>query len=509
MAVPAVEPTATAQSAAGSSSLTLLAPAKATYSLVLLALAGHFIPVLRWWLEAVRYPFGLDYGEGIVWQQALLIPSDRMYGPIDQFPAIVFHYPPLYHLAVRALASLGVDWLLSGRIISFIATLLIGGLIAALTFQATQGTGKPVQVIAAALAALITFTYIPVIVFAPLMRVDMLASALSLLGIYCAVCSLRRPGLLYCSMCSFALAVFTKQTAIAAPLATVPIMLLIDPRRTMRAVFFVSIIAVAVLALLTWQTNGGFLRHLFLYNINRYSISFAMAQVWRQAPHAIYLLLAIIGVALAARAVRSGDIRQRSTCILAILMAYFAIGTVMLIAVGKSGASVNYFIDWMCAWSVLIGYLVAWLLTEGNNRSALALGGAFVLLLQIGTLPLPPRRAFADQAGLVELQGLRERVHEAAGPVLSDDMVLLIKAGRPVLWEPAIFTELTAMGRWDQTPLLAMLHARKFAFVVTTGGPGEPAYDSRYTPEITAAIAASYPRAEKLAGRIIHLPPVP
>ena len=40
----------------------------------------------------LAYPFG-DYGEGIVWQQALLIPGPRMYGQIDHLPFLVFHYP--------------------------------------------------------------------------------------------------------------------------------------------------------------------------------------------------------------------------------------------------------------------------------------------------------------------------------------------------------------------------------------------------------------------------------
>jgi hypothetical protein len=67
----------------------------------LLLLAGllYFAWVeLRCAGAVLAYPFG-DYGEGIVWQQALLIPGPRMYGPIDHLPFIVFHYPPVYHLA--------------------------------------------------------------------------------------------------------------------------------------------------------------------------------------------------------------------------------------------------------------------------------------------------------------------------------------------------------------------------------------------------------------------------
>jgi hypothetical protein len=63
------------------------------------------------WAEVRRaravlaYPFGVDYGEGIVWQQALLIPGPRMYGSIDHLPFLVFHYPPVYQLASRAVMA--------------------------------------------------------------------------------------------------------------------------------------------------------------------------------------------------------------------------------------------------------------------------------------------------------------------------------------------------------------------------------------------------------------------
>ena len=69
-------------------------------------------------LFALRYPYDLDYGEGIVWQQMLMIPGGQMYGDITRFPYIVFHYPPVFHLAVRVVAELGLDGLVAGRIVS-------------------------------------------------------------------------------------------------------------------------------------------------------------------------------------------------------------------------------------------------------------------------------------------------------------------------------------------------------------------------------------------------------
>ena len=80
---------------------------------VILVLAVRAAEYLGYATHAVGFPFELDYGEGIVWQQVLLIPGSRMYGDITQFPYIVFHYPPLYHAVSLALSKLTGDLLFS------------------------------------------------------------------------------------------------------------------------------------------------------------------------------------------------------------------------------------------------------------------------------------------------------------------------------------------------------------------------------------------------------------
>ncbi|HEU4766704.1 MAG TPA: hypothetical protein VFS77_04995, partial [Pyrinomonadaceae bacterium] len=67
----------------------------------------------------------IDYGEGIVWWQAAYV-TDWKYAfrPIESYPHIVFHYPPLFHLVSRALAKLTGDLLMAGRLTSILS--LIG-----------------------------------------------------------------------------------------------------------------------------------------------------------------------------------------------------------------------------------------------------------------------------------------------------------------------------------------------------------------------------------------------
>ena len=76
-------------------------------------------------------------------------------------------------------------------------------------------------------------------------------------------------------------------------------------------------------------------------------------------------------------------------------------------------------------------------------------------------------------------------------PVISDDMVLLVRAGREVSIEPATFRQLTATGSWDQTYFLQLLsnHAFEFAIILD---------EKEYAAEMLAAIAQAYPKVEQL-----------
>ena len=88
---------------------------------------------------AVRYPYEIDYGEGIVWQQADMILAGTGYGDITRFPFIVFHYPPIYHLAASATDLLFPgDWLAAGRLVALVSTLACACLCSWLVLLATR-----------------------------------------------------------------------------------------------------------------------------------------------------------------------------------------------------------------------------------------------------------------------------------------------------------------------------------------------------------------------------------
>ena len=77
--MPARTGTDTAGSRAGWSFALLTIVLFAASALLLMA---HFGAYLLYAAQAISYPFELDYGEGIVWYQALKIPDGRLTNPL-------------------------------------------------------------------------------------------------------------------------------------------------------------------------------------------------------------------------------------------------------------------------------------------------------------------------------------------------------------------------------------------------------------------------------------------
>ena len=217
-------------------------------------------------------PLELDYGEGIVWQQMRWIFSRKAYGPIDQFPAIVFHYPPLYqpdggqqrsarHRRARdGPRGLAVPQSRRQSLPQF--------------WSACFSTDVRAVAIAASVAASPACSCSP--------------SFPSLLGAAdarrhagnrtqpvrarCGLQSLERPRLIYLASLLFVAAVYTKQTSIAAPVATFAVLLAVRPKLACKGLRPACCSGYCPLTL-GWLTDGGFYRHIFLYNVNRLDLS--------------------------------------------------------------------------------------------------------------------------------------------------------------------------------------------------------------------------------------------
>lgn len=244
--------------------------------------------------DAVRYSFEIDYGEGIVWQQAELFGTDRMYAPVTGFPFIVFHYPPLYYALVAVVRPLFDDALAAGRAVSVAASIALAALISCTVWRASSPSTSRARLVLAGIAGLAVLCSGNVWTWGLLMRVDMVAVALSFLGLLIAHRSGGRFGPTVLALLVCTAAVFTKQTQVSAGIAVFAVALMQRPRSALVAAGCVGSAGLALVTVLQLRTAGGFLHHIVSYNVNPMSWSYFVAVLQAEGRDKILLGVSLI-----------------------------------------------------------------------------------------------------------------------------------------------------------------------------------------------------------------------
>jgi hypothetical protein len=495
-----------------------------TLMFVLFALlGGHIIGVAADFVGAIHFPAQLDYGEGIVWQQAELIPGPRSYSRSQDMPFIVFHYPPLYHLLARAALPLQPDLRAAGRLVSVLASIVIAFAAAGIVLVATKIPNRPIErkaLYSAVVTAMLILCLHAVRSWGMVMRVDMVAIALGLLGLLVGAWADGRFSGTTAALLLCVAAVFTKQTQLAPGVAIFVVALLRSPRSAIAAAVLAGGVGLAALELLQWSTSGGFLQNIISYNINRMNLRHGY-EVLRNEHSIHFMALMMLAAALTLcglvrrpvdapwskviRASISGiRLGQGNTTGRSMLLLHFALASLILITVFKNGSSFNYLVDWLCVGSVLLGVLLHDLIGAGPGPERVLAFIITVLILNVRGLPFR-QNAFADATMLHEQEVLVDRISAAEKPVASENMSLLMQAGKPILFEPAIVTELAMQGRWDETPLLDKIRSGGFAFMITIDNieGGSPLR----TGAVDAEMRKSYPVVELIHPDLwLHLP---
>jgi hypothetical protein len=88
-------------------------------------------------------------------------------------------------------------------------------------------------------------------------------------------------------------------------------------------------------------------------------------------------------------------------------------------------------------------------------------------------------------------------------PIYSEDMVVLMQAGKEVPAEPAIITALAMVGKWDETPFVGRLQRGEFNAIVIRHSLQDK---SRFTEAVVNAIHEHYYRTDNIGQFQIYLP---
>jgi hypothetical protein len=445
---------------------------------------------------AVSMPAQLNYLDGYTADDILrLARGAPLYPDPAESPYTVTVYPPVFFAAAAGAVRLGVDPIAAGRLLALLSMVAAAGCVVWFGFRRTGWVALLVG-----LALLLHPLQWP---WSLVIRPDLAAILLSVLAVMTADAppDRRRGVAIPIALC--VAAVFTKQTALAAPAAVIIGLFARDRRAAIR--FSAGFIAATAAGAITLQaiTRGQFLFHTVTANTNPFSVERA-ASMYGRFFAASPVVAAAIAILLA-----SALHRRR----LSLPGTYAVLALITALAVGKVGSSLNYFLEPLVAVALWTAHDFPrrWFASRRPLRTVAAiLGAAAVGLLSIASCVEQVRAHGVARTALPLHAELVRRVAGAPGPVVSDDATLLVGAGKPVHFRPFIMTQLAEAGRWHQQPFLDELEAGNVSLVIYRTD-SEPLHESRYTREMRELFSRRYrPWFDyRIGGSFLALRPAP
>jgi len=475
-------------------------------TLCVFLLAGAIAFSLRCW-TSIHSPDELDYGEGIVmWQAEHVVHLSAAYHRIEQYPYIVFHYTPIYHLVSHGVANITHDLLAAGRWVSFISALLIGVVIGLFTWLSIPSLLALPRAAAAVVSGLLCYN-LSTMEWAEFMRVDLLALLFTFAGLLLFLLADHHPGLDYAAFLLFVLALFTKQTQLAAPAACFTIAFIANRSRALKLLVFAFSLGCTGLAVLAIPTRGAALLNLFVYNQNPFillnMLGIVQNNLANMAPlAAIALTLPIFSGLRIARLSRPCALlvtrhwiaKNRARRAIGLYSLYILLALAVSLTCGKRGSSYNYFLEWNLACCFPVALVLAYLLRRASTRAAsIPCVSLLLLLLLFGSngvaslaelmRRMPPNSTREDTAKVIDL------IRHLDGPVYSENMTILMQTHKEIPAEPSIITVLAQNGYWNETDFLKKIDTDSFAAIVVTTSLDNR---NRYTEGAQAAITDAY-----------------
>lgn len=461
--------------------------------------AMALLVLLLYQLAVIKYPYSMDYGEAPLVDHAMqMVNGQNIYRPdLSTPPYTISNYPPLYIvlLAISVKVFGAAATFTVGRIISaicgWIAALSIGLIIHRLTHDRF-----------ATLSGVAIFLAFPFVVYwSPLLRIDMLALALSLAGLCWLVSEpLSTRDFILASILLVA-AIYTRQSyALAAPLAGFVWLLFRDWRKALGLAALVGGLSLILFFILNVATHGGFYYNIVTANVNKFKID-NLKNNWDNFRKAALIPL-IFGVV-------SLFVYWRFNPLWKLAAPYLVGATLSAITVGKIGSNVNYLLELCAALGLAGGAVIAW---SRAHLSIYSLRGVILLVLTVGigwmlrymlqnqTYDL--HEHLSQQRDLSDLASL---VKQTDGKILADEhMDLITMQGRPLIIQPFEVTQLAWAGKWDQTPLLNSISKHEYSAIIVYDKPWA---HERWTQEMFDTIDKSYTLSAVIAGNKVFMPP--
>jgi hypothetical protein len=488
-------------------------PSRLRPSVAVLAGLLLFIVIVQfgWTLAVILYPGEVLYSEAVVYDKAArILRGEALYQPLDRPPYTVAAYTPLYYWLAAGLQAVVGPGFGPGRGLSFIAWLATAGLVGYLAARCLSDRR------AGAFAALLFLALgqpgVPA--WSTPYREQILGVALSL-GAIATLLGGTTPRRLILSAMLAALAILTKQTLIAAGVASAAWLWRADRRKA--AVFTGTTLAITLGTCLTLEiTTGAFLANTVLANVNPFSSELLVSNLaslllFQAGP------LGVTGLYLASRP-RTSPGADRE-----LLMFYWVACLLPLVGLAKVGSNLgNYWIELAAITAVLatVGTWTAMRTRAVHSERARIIAPMLLLVANVTVVTLlagasarfglSVLASSPKAAGAEELINVVERVRSEPGEVSAEPLDVVVLAGRPVLFEPYIFSILHREGRWDADPFARTICAGELRLLVLdhrldSTDTGLHGY-THWPAPIHAALRQTMVLESEQAGRFLYVP---
>ncbi|MEK7465579.1 MAG: glycosyltransferase family 39 protein [Patescibacteria group bacterium] len=419
-----------------------------------LFILGSFFYII---FGVIRYPFPLDYGEGLTQYYVRLLQSHGNYFfDIQRSPFAFAAYPPVYFLLTSSFSGLfNVPTLLAGRLLSVIVTLLAVLVLFGIFHSISKNKQK-----SAFFAALFLVPFF-VSHWAALARVDMLALFFALAGFYVFErYSATGSSLRWFAPILFSLSFYTKQSFIAAPIAIILYLLFTDRKECLRFFSLCAGLFGGIFLTMNIFTGGQFFLHLFFYTIaplDFKALPFGFLLYFLQT----FLLL------IPAALILKSNVRQVNSP----YFIYCVAGILSVITWAKVGANVNYFIEPFAATLLFSGALI--LKNEQKVRSFFRAKEMSLILIvfQIFFIilgySLPGVINVSDVAVSSEHGIIDSFVKKTESPILVEDVGFAeVRNQDAILPDPNQMEILIKRGVWSENLLIPYCANRTLNLVV-------------------------------------------
>ncbi len=298
-------------------------------------------------LRMLSFPYQIDHMEGFALYEARLLAEGRgIYHDINEYPHMFDVYTPLYLVLCSFLVRLFDVSFFYGRFLSAISAILSGVLVYLIVYKHSSSR------FAAAVASLFLFASPYFLVWSGLFRVEMLGLLLSLAGIY-IVDRFRASSHVYIAAPLFILALYTKQSFLAAPLAST-VYLFLQNKKVGAAFGGIFLAGSGALFLVINHITGG---HFYMHVIQGHSYDFNFSYALNLYPMGLsthIFLFAAAAIYIAAPRLREEFQSCGHLCLYFILSAMIA-----FLGMSVRYANMNHMIEMIAVSCILTGFLIA------------------------------------------------------------------------------------------------------------------------------------------------------